>query len=131
MVKEEIRVNVKNQPYGGFMWIDIGQQAFQKWENNHDGYGSFEDLEGASLEDVRAFHRDYYGPNNAVLSIAGDVTPAQGFALAQKYFGAHRRSAPTPKSRRLHRAAEHRRKAHRAERRAGPGAGDRRGLEDA
>ena len=88
VVKEEIRVNVKNQPYGGFMWIDIGQHAFQKWENNHDGYGSFEDLEGASLDDVRAFHRDYYGPNNAVLAIAGDITPAQGFALAKKYFAA-------------------------------------------
>ncbi|MGS1080002.1 M16 family metallopeptidase [Pseudoxanthomonas beigongshangi] len=87
VVKEEIRVNVKNQPYGGFMWIDIGQQAFQKWENNHDGYGSFEDLENASLEDVKAFHRDYYGPNNAVLAIAGDITPEQGFALAEKYFG--------------------------------------------
>lgn len=87
VVKEEIRVNVKNQPYGGFMWIDIGQQAFQKWENNHDGYGSFQDLENASLEDVKAFHRDYYGPNNAVLAIAGDVTPAQGFELAEKYFG--------------------------------------------
>ncbi|WP_462115410.1 M16 family metallopeptidase [Lysobacter xanthus] len=86
VVKEEIRVNVKNQPYGGFMWIDIGQQAFSKWENNHDGYGSFKDLEGASLEDVAAFHRDYYGPNNAVLGIAGDVTPAQAFALAEKYF---------------------------------------------
>jgi zinc protease len=88
VVKEEIRVNVKNQPYGGFMWIDISQHAFQKWENNHDGYGSFEDLENASLDDVRAFHRDYYGPNNAVLAIAGDITPQQGFALAQKYFGA-------------------------------------------
>ncbi len=88
VVKEEIRVNVKNQPYGGFMWIDIGQQAFNKWENNHDGYGSFEDLDHASLDDVRNFHRDFYGPNNAVLSIAGDITPAQGFALAQKYFGA-------------------------------------------
>ncbi|HJR72177.1 MAG TPA: pitrilysin family protein [Luteimonas sp.] len=87
VVKEEIRVNVKNQPYGGFMWIDIGQHAFQKWENNHDGYGSFQDLENANLEDVKAFHRDYYGPNNAVLSIAGDLTPEQGFALAKKYFG--------------------------------------------
>jgi predicted Zn-dependent peptidase len=95
VVKEEIRVNVKNQPYGGFYWLDISQQAFQKWENNHDGYGSFEDLEGASLDDVRAFHRDYYGPNNAVLAIAGDVTPAQGFALAQKYFGKIPRR-PTP-----------------------------------
>ena len=97
VVKEEIRVNVKNQPYGGFMWIDISQHAFQKWENNHDGYGSFEDLEGASLDDVRAFHRDYYGPNNAVLAISGDVTPAQGFALAQKYFGSIA-ARPTPKS---------------------------------
>ena len=96
VVKEEIRVNVKNQPYGGFMWIDIAQHGFQKWENNHDGYGSFEDLEGASLDDVRAFHRDYYGPNNAVLAIAGDVTPAQGFALAKKYFGGIA-MRPTPK----------------------------------
>ena len=95
VVKEEIRVNVKNQPYGGFMWIDIGQHAFQKWENNHDGYGSFQDLEGASLDDVRGFHRDYYGPNNAVLSIAGDVTPAQGLALARKYFAAIPKR-PTP-----------------------------------
>lgn len=88
VVKEEIRVNVKNKPYGGFMWLDINQQAFKKWENNHDGYGSFQDLEGASLDDVRNFHRDYYGPNNAVLAIAGDLTPQQGFDLAQKYFGA-------------------------------------------
>jgi len=97
VVKEEIRVNVKNQPYGGFMWIDISQHAFQKWENNHDGYGSFQDLEGASLDDVRSFHRDYYGPNNAVLAISGDVTPDQGFALAQKYFGSIA-ARPTPKS---------------------------------
>jgi zinc protease len=97
VVKEEIRVNVKNKPYGGFSIFDLPQQAFQKWENNHDGYGSFQDLEGASLDDVRAFHRDYYGPNNAVLSIAGDVTPAQAFALAQKYFGAiARRPTPAP-----------------------------------
>ena len=96
VVKEEIRVNVKNQPYGGFYVFDISQQAFQKWENNHDGYGSFQDLENASLDDVRAFHRDYYGPNNAVIAIAGDVTPAQGFALAQKYFGGIP-ARPTPK----------------------------------
>ncbi|HEY9143580.1 MAG TPA: pitrilysin family protein [Arenimonas sp.] len=95
VVKEEIRVNVKNQPYGGFMWLDINQQAFQKWENNHDGYGSFEDLEGATVDDVAAFHRDYYGPNNAVLSIAGDVTAEEGFALAEKYFGGIE-SRPTP-----------------------------------
>ena len=87
VVKEEIRVNVQNQPYGGFMWLDVGFHAFEKWENNHDGYGSFEDLENATLEDVRAFHRDYYGPNNAVLGLAGDLSPEEGFALAEKYFG--------------------------------------------
>ncbi|MCR6662023.1 MAG: insulinase family protein [Luteimonas sp.] len=87
VVKEEIRVNVQNQPYGGFMWLDVGFNAFQKWENNHDGYGSFEDLEAATLDDVRAFHRDYYGPNNAILGIAGDISAEEGFALAQKYFG--------------------------------------------
>jgi predicted Zn-dependent peptidase len=77
------------------MWIDIGQHAFQKWENNHDGYGSFEDLENADLEDVKAFHRDFYGPNNAILSLAGDISPAEGFALAEKYFGGIA-SRPTP-----------------------------------
>ncbi len=101
VVKEEIRVNVKNSPYGGFMWIDISQLAFQKWENNHDGYGSFQDLENASLDDVRQFHRDYYGPNNAVLAIAGDVTPAEGFALARKYFGGIPRR-PTPRASNFH-----------------------------
>ena len=96
VVKEEIRVNVKNQPYGGFMWIDIGQQAFQKWENNHDAYGSFEDLENASLDDVKEFHRQFYGPNNAVIAIAGNVTASEGFALAEKYFGSIP-ARPTPK----------------------------------
>lgn len=95
VVKEEIRVNVKNQPYGGFMWIDISQQAFQKWENNHDGYGSFVDLENANLDDVRAFHRDYYGPNNAVIALAGDISPEEGFRLVEKYFGKiERRETP-------------------------------------
>lgn len=88
VVKEEIRVNVQNTPYGGFMWIDIGGLAFDKWENKHDGYGSFEDLDQANLDDVRAFHRDYYGPNNAVVAIAGDVTPARALALVKKHFGA-------------------------------------------
>lgn len=97
VVKEEIRVNVKNQPYGGFMWIDIGQKAFDKWENNHDGYGSFEDLENASLDDVRDFHDKFYGPNNAVIAIAGNVTPSEGFALAEKYFG-NIPARPTPKA---------------------------------
>ena len=86
VVKEEIRVNVKNQPYGSF-WLDLPAAAFSKWENNHDGYGSFEDLDRADLKDVQAFHSTYYTPSNAVLGIAGDVKAAEVFALAEKYFG--------------------------------------------
>jgi len=87
VVKEEIRVNVKNQPYQFFFWIDLIDLAFDKWANGHDGYGSFADLENANLKDVTAFHRDYYGPNNAVIGIAGDVDPKATIALVEKYFG--------------------------------------------
>ncbi len=87
VVKEEIRVNVKNRPYGLFFWTDISHLAFDKWENGHDGYGSFTDLDNAALADVEAFHRTYYAPNNAVIGIAGDVNAADVFALAEKYFG--------------------------------------------
>ena len=87
VVKEEIRVNVKNRPYGLFFWTDLVGKAFDKWENNHDGYGSFEDLDAATLKDVEAFFGNYYGPNNAVIGIVGDVTPEEVFAKAEKYFG--------------------------------------------
>ncbi|HSB62008.1 MAG TPA: pitrilysin family protein [Vicinamibacteria bacterium] len=88
VVKEEIRVNVKNRPYGLFFWTDLAAKTFDKWENGHDGYGSFEDLDAAHLGDVESFFGSYYGPNNAVLSIVGDVVPAEVFAKVEKYFGA-------------------------------------------
>jgi len=88
VVKEEIRVNVKNRPYGLFFWTDLAGKAFDKWGNNHDGYGSFEDLDAASLTDVEKFFNDYYGPNNAVMAIVGDVTAAEVFGKVEKYFGA-------------------------------------------
>ena len=87
VVKEEIRVNVKNRPYGLFFWTDVAGRAFDKWENGHDGYGSFADLDAAKVEDVESFFRTYYVPNNAVLAIVGDVAPAEVFAKAEKYFG--------------------------------------------
>jgi predicted Zn-dependent peptidase len=46
-----------------------------------------EDLDAATLEDVHAFFRAHYGPNNTVLTLVGDVTPEEGFAAAEKYFG--------------------------------------------
>jgi predicted Zn-dependent peptidase len=88
VVKEEIRVNVKNRPYGLFFWTDLSALAFDKWENAHDGYGSFADLDAATVPDVESFHATYYAPSNAVIGIAGDVDPAAVFALVEKHFGA-------------------------------------------
>ncbi len=87
VVKEEVRVNVMNQPYGGFPWLDLPPIAFRNWANAHNFYGDFADLDAANLADVQAFFKTYYSPRNAVLLILGDVKPAEGFALAQKYFG--------------------------------------------
>jgi len=97
VVKEEIRVNVKNRPYGLFFWTDLAGKAFDKWENAHDGYGSFEDLDAATVGDVESFFGAYYAPGNAVLGIAGDVTPEDVFAKAERYFGAiPARPVPAP-----------------------------------
>ena len=86
VVKEEVRVNVLNQPYGGFPWLDLPPVAFRNWANAHNFYGDFADLDAASLADVQHFFRTYYSPNNAVLLILGDVQAEEGLALAKKYF---------------------------------------------
>ncbi len=86
VVKEEVRVNVLNQPYGGFPWLDMPPVAFRNWANAHNFYGDFADLDAASLTDVQRFFRTYYVPNTAVLLLLGDVKPQEGLALAEKYF---------------------------------------------
>ncbi len=86
VVKEEVRVNVMNQPYGGFPWLDLPPVAFRNWPNAHNFYGDFADLDAATLADVRNFFRTYYAPNNAVLLMLGDFDPAEAFALAKRYF---------------------------------------------
>ena len=86
VVKEEVRVNVLNQPYGGFPWLDLPPIAFRNWANSHNFYGDFADLDAADLSDVQAFFKTYYVPNNAVLLMVGDVNPQEGFAFAQKLF---------------------------------------------
>jgi zinc protease len=87
VVKEEVRVNVMNQPYGGFPWLDLPPVAFRNWANAHNFYGDFADLDAADLADVQAFFKTYYVPNNAVLLVLGDVKADEGVALAEKYFG--------------------------------------------
>ena len=86
VVKEEVRVNVMNQPYGGFPWLDMPPVAFRNWANAHNFYGDFADLDAADLSDVQAFFKTYYVPNNAVLLVLGDVQADEGIALAKKYF---------------------------------------------
>ncbi len=86
VVKEEVRVNVLNQPYGGFPWLDLPPIAFRNWPNAHNFYGDFTDLDAATLADVGTFFRTYYAPNNAVLLILGDFETSEAFALAKRYF---------------------------------------------
>ncbi|MDQ3809490.1 MAG: insulinase family protein, partial [Chloroflexota bacterium] len=87
VVKNEVRVNVLNQPYGGFPWLDMPQRANTNWYNAHNFYGELGDLDAATLEDARSFFRTYYAPNNAALVISGDFEPAQALAMVRKYFG--------------------------------------------
>jgi predicted Zn-dependent peptidase len=87
VVSEEVRVNVLNQPYAMFEWLDIWQNANQNWFNAHNFYGDLRDIEAAKLDEVRQFFKTYYAPNNAVLAIAGDVNPDAVRAMVEKYFG--------------------------------------------
>jgi predicted Zn-dependent peptidase len=96
VVKSEVRVNVMNQPYGSFPWIDLPMAANTNWYNAHNFYGDFSDLEAASVADVRDFFRTYYAPNNAVLVVVGDFDPARTRAWVQKYFGGIPRATVPP-----------------------------------
>jgi zinc protease len=87
VVKNEIRVNVLNQPYGGFPWIDMAERAYSNWHNSHNGYGDMVDLDAASLEDARAFFDSYYTPANAALVVVGDFEPAAALEMVRGHFG--------------------------------------------
>src|SRR5258708_37394197 len=86
VVKEEVRVNVLNQPYAGFPWLDMPPVAFRNWANAHNFYGDFADLDAATLDDVQKFFKTYYAPSNAVLLLLGDVDVDEGFKLAERHF---------------------------------------------
>src|SRR6476661_7560057 len=77
VVKNEVKVNVLNQPYGGFPWIDLPMAANQNWYNAHNFYGDLEHLDAATLDDVRTFFKTYYAPNNAALVVTGDFEATQ------------------------------------------------------
>ena len=86
VVSEEVRVNVLNQPYQFFEWIELWKNAFTNWNNSHNGYGELSEINAATIEDVRSFFKTYYAPNNAVLTIVGDVDVADVKKMVEKHF---------------------------------------------
>ncbi len=87
VVKNEVKVNVHNQPYGGFPWLDMPQYANKNWYNAHNFYGDLNDLDAATLEDVKEFFTTYYAPNNAVLVVVGHFEPPKARQWIKQYFG--------------------------------------------
>jgi zinc protease len=94
-VKEEKRLRYDNQPYvNGF--LRLFEMSFKNPANAHSTIGSMEDLDAATVEDIREFFRIYYAPNNAVLSIAGDFDRELTQAQVEKYFATIPRQPDPP-----------------------------------
>ncbi len=85
-VQEEKRLRYDNQPYVT-AFLRMNELIFTNPANAHSTIGSMEDLDAATIDDVREFFRIYYAPNNAVLSVVGDFDGAEARALIDKYFG--------------------------------------------
>ena len=85
-VQEERRLGVDNQPYGK-AFLDIDNLAYDNFAYKHSTIGEMADLNAASVNDVKEFFRIYYAPNNAVLTLVGDLDPAQTLEKVKKYFG--------------------------------------------
>jgi predicted Zn-dependent peptidase len=126
VVKEEIRVNVLNRPYGGFPWLKLPPVMFDTFPNAHDGYGSFGDLESATVDDARAFFERYYAAGNAVLAVSGDFDVAEATSLVERHFGDARAAGPAAAG--LRRAGPDRRAPARVRGQVGAAAGGRGGL---
>lgn len=86
VVKEERRQRVDNQPYGSVLEESM-KRAFRKHPYRWSVIGSMEHLDAAKEEDYKQFYADFYVPENAVLSIAGDIDIKEAKQLIKKYFG--------------------------------------------
>ena len=84
-VQEEKRLRYDNQPYVN-AFLRINELIFKNPANAHSTIGSMEDLDAATIDDVKEFFRIYYAPNNAVLTIVGDFDSDEASALVRKYF---------------------------------------------
>jgi predicted Zn-dependent peptidase len=85
-VQEERRLGIDNQPYGKAM-LEIDNLGYDNFAYKHSVIGSMADLEAATLEDVKEFFRIYYAPNNAVLTLVGDLETGPTLEKIKKYFG--------------------------------------------
>jgi len=85
-VQEERRLRVDNQPYGK-SGEELESMAYDSFPYHHSVIGSMDDLNAASVNDVKDFFRIYYAPNNVVLVLAGDLEPKEALAKVKKYFG--------------------------------------------
>src|SRR5260370_12119593 len=95
-VKQERRLSFDNQPYATAIVDKWPELAYKNWSNSHSLIGSFEDLNAATVDDVRKFFKTHYAPNNAVLVIVGDFQTADARKLIETYF-ADIPSQPQPK----------------------------------
>jgi zinc protease len=96
VVKEERRMRFENQPFGRLPEI-IFEKAFDVHPYRHQTIGSLADLEAASIDDVRGFHRTYYVPNNATAVLVGDFDTKEAIRLVERYLGRVPRGAPVPR----------------------------------
>jgi zinc protease len=88
VVKNERRQRYENVPYGD-AWLRLLPLLYPPGHPYHHAtIGSMDDLNAAGLDTFKAFHQQYYAPNNAVLTVVGDARPEDVYALADKYFGA-------------------------------------------
>ena len=87
VVKNERRWSVDNQPYGTW-WEKLPELTYpESHPFHHSLIGSMEDLSAASLQDIEEFFSSYYTPDNAVLSIAGDLDVREATVMVERYFG--------------------------------------------
>ncbi len=87
VVKEELRQRVLASPYGRLFSLYVPQATYQIHPYHRPGIGSIEELDAATLDDVRAFHEAYYRPDNAALIVVGNFDEAQLTAWTDRYFG--------------------------------------------
>jgi len=94
-VQEERRLGIDNEPYGRSN-LEIENLAYDNFGYKHSTIGEMRDLDAASVEDVKEFFRVYYAPDNAVLTIVGDVDATEAMAKVKQYFGSIPSQPPPP-----------------------------------